>query len=266
MAGWAPLTLLLVACAVSARGAAGLEVTARASVAEQTALAVEVRNAGDGAVSEVVPVVSYQGRDMRGDPRATLPPGARVTWTFTLPNPAEPGSIPATIDVHYDDALGRHTVPAVTTVSTPGLLPMPEVRATLTASPVTRFARARLLLDNPTPSPIHGRVVVLLPGGLETEPVSQAAEVPADGERAIPFILQNAGAARGTGVPIIALFEYAAAGRRHLAVASTTVSIVGGGPAVPPLVVGAGALATALALCALAWRRAAAKRHRDVQS
>jgi len=238
-------------------------VSATATVEEHTALAVEVRNAGEGDVSNVVPVVVYQGQEMRGDHSVALPPGASATWTFALPRPAEPGTIPAAIDLHYEDALGRHTIPAVTSVSTPGLLPTPEVRATLTSSPVTRFARAQLLLHNPTSSPVHGRVVILLPWGLETEPTSQAAEVPAAGKRAVPLVLQNTGAVPGTGVPVIALFEYGEAGRRHLAIASTIVTIVGGGPAVPPLVVGAGALATVLALCALAWRRAAAIRHRQ---
>jgi hypothetical protein len=261
VSGWT-VVVLLVACATSARGAGAPEVTARATVGEQTAVVVEVRNTGDDTISKVVPVVVYQGQEVRGDHSAAMPPGTRATWTFTLPLPAEPGSIPAVVDVHYEDALGRQAVPAVATVSTPGLLPVPEVHGTLTAAPVTRFSQAQLVLDNPTPSPLHGRVVVLLPAGLSTEPTSQAAEVPPDGRRAIPLVLQNDGATPGAAVPVIALYEYGMAGRRHLTVASATVSIVGGGPAIPPLVIGTGALAAALALCGLAWRRAAAKRHR----
>lgn len=259
------MLLLLVACAAHARATGALEVTATATVAEQTTLGVEVRNAGDGAVSDVVPVVIYQGQEVRGDPRAVLAPGARATWSVALPHPAEPGSVPAVVDVHYADALGRHSIPAVATVSTPGLLPVPEVRATLTAAPVTGYGRAELLLDNPTSSAIHGRVIILLPAGLSTEPTSQAAEVSAAGRRAVPLVLQNDGAAPAAGVPVVALFEYGAAGRRHLAIASATVPIIGGGPAVPPLVVGTSALAVALALCGLAWWRAAAKRHRTAQ-
>jgi hypothetical protein len=254
--------LLLVACATSARATGPLEVTATATVTAQTTLVVDVRNAGDGAVTDIVPVVAYQGQERRGDVRPALAPGARATWTVSLPHPAEPGSVPAVIDVGFRDARGRHSIPAVAPVSTPGLLSVAEVRATLSATPVTGYARAELLLDNPTPFPIHGRVITLLPAGLSTEPTSQAAEVPANGRRAVPLVLQNDGAVPTPGVPMFALFEYGMDGRRHLAVASATVPVVGGGPALRPLMVGTGALAAALALCGLAWWRAAVKRHR----
>ncbi len=254
--------MLLVAWTTSVRAASDLAVTASATVGDRVALAVRVRNAGTNAVSDVVPEVVYQGLEVRGDHTAALPPGAQAAWTFALPAPREPGTIPAAIHLHYADASGPHTLPAVAAVSTPGLLPAPEVRATLTTTPATGFAHARLVLDNPTATPIHGRVVLLLPAGLETEPTSQAAEVPARGRRTIALVLQTAGATSPPRPsPILALFEYGLEGRRHLVVASAAVSIAGG-PAVPALVVGIAALAAALAVLALAWRHAAARRHR----
>jgi len=260
--GRAALGLLLVACAATARAGGGLEVTSTATVAAETTVVVDVRNAGEGDVSDVTPVVLFQGQERRGDPRSTLAPGAQATWTFALPHPVEPGTVPAVVDVRYADARGRHGVPAIAPVSTPGLLPEPEVEATLTAVPMTGYARAQLLLSNPAAVAVHGRVIVVLPAGLSTEPVSQAAEVPASGRRIVPLVLQHDGVAPEAGVPMFALFEYDTEGRRHLVVASTGVPGDGGQPAVRPVVVGTAALAAALALCGVAWWRAAAKRHR----
>lgn len=255
------LVLLLVACGVALPAAAAPTVTARATVGDRTTLDVQVRNAGERALSGVVPEVVYQGLEVRGDRVVALAPGAREGWTFTLPAPREPGTIPAAIQVRYEDASGAHTVPAVAAVSTPGLLPVPDVAATLTTAPAAGFAQAELILENPTATPIHGRVVILLPAGLSTEPTSQAADVPAGGRRALTLVIQADGATFPARAPVVALFEYGREGRRHLAVASGVVSIAGGGAVVSPLVVGLTALAATLALLALAWRRAASKRH-----
>jgi hypothetical protein len=265
VAGRLALGLLLIACAATARGGDALEATATATVGERVAtLHLEVRNAGDAAVSEIVPEVVYQGRDEHGAPLPALAPATGHTWTFDLPIPAAPGTVPAVVRVRYTDGDGRRAaVPTVATVSTPGLLPMPEVRATLTTSPVTHFARALLVLENPTSAPLHGRVVVVLPDGLEIEPESQPAEIPADGRSAIPLVLQNRGAPSGATVPIFALFEYELEGRRELAVASAGAVVVGGAATLRPLVVGAAALGAALAVLALAWRAAARRAHRQ---
>src|SRR5262249_4938135 len=144
------------------------------------------------------PDVVYQGRDEHGAPLPALAAGATHSWTFDLPLPAAPGTVPAVVRTRYTDGEGRHgMVPTVATVATPGLLPVAEVHATLTASPVTHFAQAMLVLENPTSTPLHGRVVVVLPGGLEIEPESQPAEIPANGRSAIPLVLQNSGAPAG---------------------------------------------------------------------
>jgi hypothetical protein len=254
--------LLVAACMASVAAAGDLSVVASASVHDRASVRVAVRNAGAAGVTAVAPEVLYQGHQARGAPLGELAPGAQHDWTFDFPVPTEPGSVPAVIHVRYADQHGRRDVPAVAIVSTPGLLPVPEVRATLTATAASGFTRTTLLLENPAPAPIHGRVVMVLPDDLETEPESQAAEVPGDGERRIPLEVQYRGAVPGSSAPGFALFEYGLEGRRHLAVASAAIPVATGGPAVPPLAVGAGALATAGALLVFAWRRAAA-RHRD---
>jgi hypothetical protein len=250
--------VIVIACAAAARAGAALDAGASVTVGDRVALQVDVRNDGDRPVSAVAPEVVYSGRSERGETLSDLAPGTRHGWTFDLPRPAEPGSIPAVIRVRYTGDDGRRAaVPLVATVSTPGLLPVPEVRATLTTSPMARFARALLLLENPLAAPVHGRVVVVLPDGLTIEPESQPAEVPAQGRSEVPLMLQNRDEPSGVSVPIFALFDYDLDGRRHLAVASTSADVAGGGPPIPPLVIGGGALALALVLLGLAWRRAA---------
>jgi hypothetical protein len=258
---------LVLACAVTARAGGALEAETSLAVGDRVALEIDVRNPGDRAVSAITPEVVYGGRSERGETIPELAAGARHRWTFDLPRPVEPGSIPAVIHVRYTGDDGqRAAVPVVASVSTPGLLPVPEVRATLTTSPVTRFARAVLLLENPLPAPVHGRVVVVLPDGLTIEPESQPAEVAAGSRSEVPLILQNRDEPAGVTVPIFALFEYDLDGRRHLAVASARADVAGGRPPFPPLAIGGSALVLAVALLALAWwraaRRGALDRHR----
>jgi len=253
------LALVFVfACAAPVRAGGVLEASAQATVGDRVVLRLDVRNGGERPLSAVTPEVVYDGRSERGETLSDLAAGARHSWTFDLPRPAEPGTIPAVIHVRYTGGDGRQAaLPVVATVSTPGLLPVPEVRATLTSSPVTRFARAVLLLENPLPAPVHGRVVVVLPDGLTIEPESQPAEVAAEGRSEVPLVVQNRGEPPGVPVPVFALFEYEQSGRRHLAVASASADVVGGSSPLPPLAVGGGALGVALALLAVAWRRAA---------
>jgi hypothetical protein len=222
----------------TARAAATVETTATASVTERAVLRLEAANTGDAPVDDVTSEVVYQGHDERGAPLATLPSGARHTWTFDLPPPAEPGAVAAMFRVTYTDRTGHRTsIPAVTAVETPGLLPVPEVHATLTVSPVARFGRAAVALENPTPAPVHGRVIVALPGGLTIEPESQPAAVPAQGRSEVPLVVQNDGAASGSSAPMFALFDYVADGRRHLIVAPAVVTVDTGRAAAAPLLV-----------------------------
>jgi hypothetical protein len=258
--GRVSLVLLLVLRAAASAAAPPVTVSASATVGERTLVTVEVRNTGAQPVTAVAPEVVYRGLEVRADRAADLAPGGQETWTFTLPPPDQPGTVPAAIQVRYHAGSQARSVPTVAAVSTPGLLPGEEVAATLTASAATGFAQAQLVLENPTAAAIHGRVVVLLPAGLETEPVSQAADVPPHGRRSLTLVLQTGASAPPSPAPVVVLFEYGRDGRRHLAVASASVTI-GGGTAVRPLSVGIAALATALALLALAWHRAS-RRHR----
>ena len=248
----------MVALAATSRAEVTLRTTATATVAERALVRLELANSGDVSAADVTPEVVYQGRQVRGEPLAELRPGDRHVWTFDLPLPTEPGTVPTVIQVRYVDSTGHRTsAPAVATVVTPGLLPVLEARTTLATTPVTRFGRATVTIENPTPVPIPGRLITVLPGGLTTEPESQPAEVPAQGSREVPIVVQNEGAARASTASMFALFEYNQDGRWHLSVAPAGVTVSTARVTESPLLVGAIALGLALALLAVAWYRAA---------
>jgi hypothetical protein len=174
--------------------------------------------------------------------------------------PAEPGGIPAVIEVGWTDEHGtRHTTPHVVAVETPGLPPA-DVTLALESTPVTRYGRATLTLQNRGAAPIHGRVVIILPSDLVTEPVSQAADVTPGQRLVLPVIVQRNDAAHTGFVDAFAFFDYGLEGRRHVVVSRTTVDVRPVSGSVSPLVVGGIALGMAFTALAIAWRIAARRR------
>ena len=103
--------------------------------------------------------------------------------------------------------------------------------------------------------------MIALAGGLATDPESLPAQVEANGRTTVPLVLENRGALPPGSYPMYALFEYAASGEHHAAVARADVEVLAdpAGRRARPLLVGATALAAALALLAIAWWRAAAR-------
>ncbi len=228
--------------------------------ADGATLHLTARNTGSDPARAVQPHVYHQSRTHDGDVVDAIAPGATHTWTIALPRPTEPGTTPVIVDVAYTDAgdVVRST-PFVTTVDTPGL-PPPDVTLTLETTPIGRYGRATLRLENHGPAPIHGRVVVALPGDVVTEPVSQAADAAAGKRMEIPIVLQRQGPAREATLPAYAFFDYGLDGRRHVVLAATTLTIGTPGGPVSPLVVGVTALGLAFAALAVALRAAARRR------
>ena len=123
------------------------------------------------------------------------------------------------------------------------------------------FRSAALLIENPDARPVAGRVVVVLPSGLVTDPETLPARVAANGRTTVPLVLENRAALPPGRYPAFALFEYTLSGEHHAAVARADVAVVAeaGGRRARPLLVGVSALAVTLALLAIAWRRAPAR-------
>ena len=127
-------------------------------------------------------------------------------------------------------------------VRTPGAPPS-DVRVTLETEPVARLGHAVVTLENAAPRQVAGRLVVALPPDLRTDPESQPAEVAASGRISLPIVVQNE-----------------QDGAHHAVVGESTLSVVAPRAGGRPLLVGLGALAVALAILAVASRRASARR------
>jgi hypothetical protein len=149
-------------------------------------------------------------------------------------------------------------VPAVATVTAPGAAPEP-VHLELDAPPIAGVSHAALVAENPGAGAVAARAAFVLPAGLDADPASMPAEIPARGRVRLPVVLQNAAAVAPGEYPAFAILEYGTAGVPHAAITRTTVQVVGEDARRRwrPLVIGTSALAVAVAVVALALRRTA---------
>jgi len=258
-----PVLLALLAVLLAGREAAAtitINLNAETHKEENVALTVAAENSGDEAARDVEPEVIYQGKLTRGDALAALERGARHEWKFDLPLPPGPGTFPMTIRMHYADANGYPlSALLVHLVRTPG--PAGPVRPTLSAGAMARFANARLLLENPGPQPVAGRVAVVLPSEFRTEPESMPAQVPPQGRVEVPFVVQNGSALTGSVYPVYAIFEYDLGGNHQTVVSDTSIKVVAIEPSQRrPMLIGVAALAAVIVVFGFALRRAGRRR------
>jgi hypothetical protein len=238
----------LVSAAAPALGRPHIDVTGEVG----PGLRVMARNTGDEPADDVVPTLLYQHRTWSGD-SVRIAPGGTHDWQFALSSP-DAGTFPAIVRVRYRDALGRAAgVPLVLAI---GVGEEP-IRATLETSPVAGSGHAELRLENPRQQAVAGRVVLVLPDGLTTEPESVPAQVPGGTTHAlVPIVIQTSGAPPPGRYPVFATFEYSQDGVQHTTIAAGTVEIVGSAVAGRNLrlLVGLGALAVTFTVLAIAWR------------
>jgi hypothetical protein len=251
--------LLVLALAARRAAAAPLHLEARASLDGTVALRLVAANPGTAPARAVRPEVAWEREAFAGPP-ATLGPGARHEWRFSLPPPPAPGTFPITVRVRHTDASGEaRMTPLVTLVSSPDAPPDP-VRASFHGQPLSHVGTARVVLENRGAQAVAGRLFLVLPGGLATAPESLPAQVAARDQTTIPLVVEDVGLEAGAVYPAFVLFVHTAAGVHHAALAEGGLSAAGGPGSgrARPLVVGAVALAAAVGLLALALRRTAA--------
>jgi hypothetical protein len=252
------LLLCVLAAACSARlafAAAAVRLTGDARFHDGAPVLDLVAN-GDGEAAEVTPTVVYQHRTWKGD-AASVPPGGRHAWSFPLPAPDDPGTFPVSIRADYRAGGRSAMTPLVLVLATPGAAGSP-LRVTLTTTPITSFGRGELVLENGDDRTLAGRVSYFLPSDLRTDPESAPARM-APGERAVlPLLIENLGAKPTSGESLFAVFEYDADGAHHTVVATAPLSVSSRGGVTVALMIGLGALAAAVCVLAVAWRRAAA--------
>lgn len=215
---------------------------------------VSAVNDGPDAAHEVHPEVSYRHRST-DEPPVELAPGERREWRFPLDAPPEGGTLPAVVRVRYVAAGRSALVPAVATVAAPGAASEP-VHVELDAPPIAGVAHGVLIAENPGSVAVAARAAFVLPAGLDADPASMPAEIPARGRVRLPVVLQNVAAVAPGNYPAFAILEYGTSGVPHTAVTRATLRVVGEDARRRwrPLVIGTSALAVALAIIAFALR------------
>jgi hypothetical protein len=250
------LLACVVAAACSARPAtAGVRLTGDVRFHDGAPVLELVAHGVDESAEDVTPTVVYQHRTWTGEP-ATVTPGDRHAWSFPLPVPDDPGTFPVSIRAPYRAGGRAAMTPLVLVLATPGATENP-LRATLVTTPITSFGRGELVLENHDDRALAGRVSYFLPSGLRTDPESTPARL-ATGERAVlPLLIERLGGMTPSGESLFAVFEYSADGAHHTVVATAPLSVTARGGLSVPVAVGLGALAAAVGVLMLAWRRAA---------
>lgn len=248
-----------LAPAAPVAAAVTLHLEANATFADAPMLDLNVANQGDRPAERVVPEVAFQHQRIAGE-AAALAPGAQHDWRLALPVPPGPGTFAAITHVRFVEAGGLEgSVPLVVLVTTPAAQ-VSRVRTSLTTEPGAGYTNTRLLIDNADSRPVAGRVIVVLPDELRTEPESQAVQIAAGGQRIVPFAVESRSARAGAAYSVYALFEYEDDVTHHTVLAHTETTVpIGTSKRAVPLAIGGLALAGTLALLAVAWRRAAAR-------
>jgi hypothetical protein len=259
----ATAVLLAVLVAAPARAGITIDLDAQTTIGGggDVSLRLTARSSGDEDATDVEPDVAFLGQTIRGDAQATLAPGTSHDWQLALPRPSSPGFFPVTVRVRYADAKGYPlSALLVHVVRTPGA-PAGPVRPTLEGATVAAHGTLRLRLENPQPRTVAGRVRPVVPIEFSTDPETQPAEIPGHGRTDVTLVVQNTGARDGSTYPVYAVFEYDWDGVHQAVVGQATLKVTGVSPGdrFTPLAVGAAALALALLVAWLAWRRSAGR-------
>jgi hypothetical protein len=214
-------TIQLVILSQSYLSADGLEVR------------LDVRNNGDTAARNVLPIAAFRGTETLGAFVADLAPAASLLQTISIPltDPARlRGVWPLFIRVSYVDGNNHafEALHAVTVAFRPEgareeAAPPTPVTVTLSADAVSTTGQLSATLT----STLSGNATVsfVVPEGLAVTP-EQANVFLEPGTRRLSAIMTNAGATESSRLPAFAVLEYEIDGLHATTIASSVVDIV----------------------------------------
>lgn len=188
---------------------------------------IDVRNQGDEAASNVVPIVRFRERTLTGEVVDTIDPSAERTIGLAIPVPDTAqwrGQWPIVVRVRYTDAGGAvHEAIHVTLARFGGAAEASGVRLHAADARFDEQVRVnvRVAVDDPGGDVrlrfVAGAGLVVSPGDVTVAPGSRGATV--------PVTVTNVSAARGSRLPFAAIAEVNTAGGHQAAVATSMLEI-----------------------------------------
>lgn len=235
IAAWPLRALVITALTVGAAASADAETIQLTILAQHTVSAgglrvhLDVRNNGDAAARNVMPIATFRGEESLGTFTPALNPQSSLLQTITIPlsnAAAMRGTWPLFIRLPYADS-NNHPFEALHIVSIPfgeaapadGAAP---VSVDLSGAAITTTGEISARLQ----STIDGNasLTFIVPAGIAVTP-ENATLFLNPGTRRINAFVTNAGATESSQLPVFAVLEYESAGRHTTAIANAVVEI-----------------------------------------
>jgi len=225
--GVAAFVILLGAAGAHA-GNISITMTATAEVKDgNLVVGLKVGNTGDEAANSVVAALHVRDKDVRGQRRDTLDPGANVQETLTLPlGDVGQGRWPYRVSVDYTDAnqypfQALHAASFTIGSPAPAKVAIPSIQVPALSDSTT----ASLTVKNLAGTARTASVSLFVPEGLEATDGTRQVELPAWGTADVQATLVNRTALAGSRYPVFVAVEYDDEGTHQALVSSSTVEV-----------------------------------------
>jgi hypothetical protein len=193
---------------------------------------LELRNAGDAAARNVMPILAFRGNETLGTFEPLLDAGGRTSQTIVIPvesTAAVRGTWPLYFRVAYADA-NNHPfeamhVMAVDFGSSATARPAVTVDVTGARFSVSGQANARVQSSVST----EASVSFAVPAGVAASP-EHASVFLEPGTRTVAAVVTNAGATAPSRLPIFAVVEFNAGSEHTTAIGAGAIEITGDAP------------------------------------
>lgn len=248
---------LLASVTAVAGGTISIKTETRAVLEAGTlAIGLNVLNSGDETARSVMAAASFGGRDARGEPRPTLPPGTAMDVALRLPWTQGKGQWPLTSTIDYTDGRGyAFQALHVAVVSSPDASPALLAIVDFTMDPVMTSGGVIVRVKSLSSVPRDARLSFSVPLGLEVDSPVQPVVLEPWADAEVKARIVNRTALVGSRYVAFVVVEYDDEEGHHAALAHGTVEIQGPGTARGrSLLFAAAALITAWILF-MAWRR-----------
>ena len=225
------LALLVPGATPAGAGTIQLTILAQPTVSEtRLSVHLDVRNTGDTAAGNVMPILVFRGQETLGTLVQTLEPRASNLQTIGIPLEAASriqGVWPLYVRLSYSDA-NNHPFEALHVSAVPfGTLAPQGVTLRLSGTRLTTTGEITAETTGPEGTPVSLSFVV--PAGVAVTPEQATLALTGRSHRTTAFVT-NAGATAPSTLPVFAVAEYNAGELHGTAIATAMVEIAGQQP------------------------------------